>query len=90
MVSKSDDLDFSKEPIKVKISGDGARMTRNSSFILLSFSLLQGGEDIMSGKGCHTIAVVKGSENYETLKESFGEIFKEINEIGRASCRERV
>lgn len=45
--------------LKVKISGDGARMTRNSSFILLSFSLLQAGDDVMAAKGNHTVSVVK-------------------------------
>lgn len=49
--------------LKVNISGDGARMTRNSSFILLSFSLLQAGDDIMAGKGNHTLEAVKGKED---------------------------
>jgi hypothetical protein len=34
----------------------------------------------MSAKGCHTIAEVKGTESYETLRDSFGEVFKDINE----------
>ena len=46
-------------------------MTRNSSFILLSFALLKGAQNVMSARGNHTIAVVKGAEKYETLKESF-------------------
>ena len=33
------------DKIKVKISGDGARMTRNPNCILLSFSILQTEED---------------------------------------------
>ncbi|CAB4044139.1 Hypothetical predicted protein, partial [Paramuricea clavata] len=40
-----DEVDWSKENVQIKISGDGAQMTRNSSFILLSFSLLQNQDD---------------------------------------------
>jgi hypothetical protein len=35
----------------VKISGDGARMTRTSNYILMSFGILQSSDDIMSPKG---------------------------------------
>lgn len=75
------DFDFEKENVKIKISGDGARMTRNTSFIILSFALLQGNNDVMSAKGNHTIAVVKGSEKYQTLKESFSNAFNDINSM---------
>lgn len=54
-------------------------MTCNTSFIILSFALLQGDNDVMSAKGNHTIAVVKGSEKYQTLKESFANAFNDIN-----------
>ena len=76
-----DEVDWSKENVQVKISGDGAQMTRNSSFILLSFSLLQNQDDVMSASGNHTFAIVKGSESYETLQDSFGMIFQEINNL---------
>ena len=39
------------ERIKVKISGDGARMTRNSNYIIMSFSILQKEEELMSSRG---------------------------------------
>ena len=53
-------------------------MTRNSSFILLLFSLLQAGDDVhvMSA-----VAIVKGSECYQTLQELFATVFREINEL---------
>lgn len=80
-----DEVDWSKENIQVKISGDGAGMTRNSSFILLSFSLLQNKDDVMSACGNHTFAIGKGSESYETLEDSFGMIFQEINNLIQVS-----
>lgn len=64
LIAKNENIDMSRHPIQVKISGDGARMTRNSSFILLSFALLQTGNEVMSAGGNHTITVVKGSESY--------------------------
>ena len=66
-----------KNTIRIKISGDGARMTRNSSFILMTFALIDLGDDVMAAKGNHTIAVVKGKEDYNTLQESFANVFKE-------------
>ena len=36
------DSDYDNHTIKIKLLGDGAKMTRNSSFILLSLALLQG------------------------------------------------
>jgi len=65
-------------PIKVKISGDGAKMSRTTTFMILSFSLLQSG-DFGSSKGNHTIAIVNGPESYDTLDVSFREIIKDIN-----------
>lgn len=67
--------------VQVKISGDGARMTRNSSFILMSFALLHSHDEVMATKGNHTIAVVKGKEDYNTLGKSFADVFKDINSL---------
>ena len=65
-------FDFENETIQIKVSRDGARMTRNSSFVLLSFSILQTGDNVMTAKGNRTIAIVNGKEGYPTLKEAFG------------------
>ena len=74
----------SDETIRIKISGDGAKMTHSSNFILLSLSLLQQKDAVMSARGNHTIAVVKGEEKYGTLKESFQNVFDEINALNRS------
>jgi len=34
-----------EDTIRIKISGDGARMTRNSSFVLMGFAFLDLGDD---------------------------------------------
>ena len=56
-------------------------MTTSSNFILMSFALLQSSHDIMAAKGNHTVAVVKGIEDYHTLKKCFQNVFSDINEI---------
>lgn len=40
------------DKLRIKISGDGARMTRRTSFVVMSFSLLDR-DDVMSSKGTY-------------------------------------
>ena len=61
---KNNDFDPINGKIKIKINGDGARMTRNSNFILLSFPILQTRESVMSDKGNRTLGIVNGSQSY--------------------------
>ena len=45
---KTEDPDFK---IKVKISGDGAKMSRLTNVVVISCSVLNNEEDVMSSKG---------------------------------------
>jgi hypothetical protein len=47
----------------------------------MTFGLLDASEDIMAAKGNHTIAVVKGKEDYDVLKESFKDVLWDMNEV---------
>ena len=58
------------EVVQVKLSGDGARMSRSTNFMMISFALLQCNEKVMLSKSNRTVAIVNGPENYETLKGS--------------------
>ena len=69
------------EKTEIKINRDGACMTRNSSFVLLSFSILQTGDQVMTAKGNITRAILNGQKDYSSLKESFGSIFSEISSM---------
>ncbi|CAB3985452.1 Hypothetical predicted protein [Paramuricea clavata] len=64
---------------RVKISGDGAKMSRITNFVVLSFSLLSEGEKVMSTKGIHTVAILNGKEDYGVLQTAGKNLFKEIN-----------
>ena len=49
-LKENPDFDTNNDKIKIKINGDVARRTQNSNFILLSFSILQTGESVMSAE----------------------------------------
>ena len=67
------------KPVKIKISGDGAKMSRSTNFLILSFCLLQTGEKVMLLKGNRTTAIVNGPEKYDTLEHSFPLVINDIN-----------
>lgn len=62
------------KPVKIKISGDGAKMSR----MILSFCLLQTGEKVML-KGNRTTTTVNGPEKYDTHEHSFSLVINDIN-----------
>jgi hypothetical protein len=45
------DVALADSTIKVKISGDGAKMTRLTNFVIISFSILNAEDTVMSSKG---------------------------------------
>ena len=45
------DSKLADSTIKVKISGDGAKMIRLTNFIIISFSILNAEDTVMSSKG---------------------------------------
>lgn len=71
--------ELKQETIKIKLSGDGAWMSRTTNFMIMSFTLLQLKEDVMSPKHNKTVAIINGPEYYETLQASLNNVFKEVN-----------
>ena len=69
------------EEIMVKIAGDGATMSRNSSFQMLSFTLLNRRPDMLKTGNVRTVVCVNGSESYETLRDGMGKVFEQINQL---------
>ena len=60
-------------------------MTHSSNFVIFFFSLLQKTDDVTSGRGNHTVAVVRGLKKYEALKESFKDVFSDINALNSST-----
>ena len=77
-LQKKDPLFGINKPVKIKISGDGAKMSRSTNFLILSFCLLQTGKKVML-KGNRTTAIVNGPEKYDTLEHSFSLVVNDIN-----------
>ena len=71
------DADFEQD-LKIKISGDGAKVSRVSNF-LVSFSVLD--DNSNSHMSQRVLAVVNCDENYSNLKSSLGPLFQEINQL---------
>ncbi|CAC5396321.1 unnamed protein product [Mytilus coruscus] len=71
------------ENIKIKISGDGTKVSRISNYVVISFSLLDESAKLSSNEQV-VLAIVKTSEQYDTLDTCFFPVFKEINEITSA------
>ena len=67
----------------MKLSGDGAPFSHSSSYILLSFSLTSLQKSLSSSE-VHTVAVLKGVENYETLQEGLAPVLAEMKEVMEA------
>ena len=60
------------EEIMLKLAGDSATMSRNSSFQMLSFTFLNRRPDVLKMENVQTVVCVNGSESYETLRDGMG------------------
>lgn len=54
------------KPLRIKIAGDGTRVSRISSFVTISMSFLEADKSLTNDK-LKTLAILKCSENYEML-----------------------
>ena len=80
--------------LKIKISGDGAKVSRISNFIVVSWSIIED-EQCVSHLHQRVLATVKCEENYTNLeKKNIRTIFQEINDINKDGytciCSERI
>ena len=68
------------ETIKVKIAGDGSRVSRVSNFIVLSMPFLNENVSLSTSK-LKTLAILKCEESYEMIEIACSPLFKEINSL---------
>ena len=64
--------------IRVKLTGDGTRVSRSMHIIVIAFSILNGNENPNSPGGNHVIALLNAEEKYEHLSNALKDIEKEI------------
>ncbi|KAL5501990.1 hypothetical protein EMCRGX_G008675 [Ephydatia muelleri] len=77
-----------EDVVRVKLSGDGAKFSRCSSFFLLSFSLLNLQKRVLSPRDNHTLAVVKMPESYQLLSETLHPLLDGIQALMASKCIE--
>ncbi|XP_065892027.1 uncharacterized protein [Dysidea avara] len=66
--------------VRIRISLDGARFSRASSYCLLSFAFLRKNDFSLSPADLCTIAAIKGDETHEQLSVGFKNVFDDINQ----------
>ena len=73
-LKKSEQSDHETPTVRVKISGDGARMSHSSSLFVCSFSLLDQGQQVLSSAG--TFTIYSFSDNLDISEINW---FKKVN-----------
>ncbi|XP_068707879.1 uncharacterized protein [Montipora foliosa] len=56
-------------------------MSHTSNLFVFSFSLLDDGQSCLSSSGNHTVTVVKGKEDHDTLKASLSNVIRDANSL---------
>ena len=64
--------------IRVKLTGDGTRVSRSMHIIVIAFSILNGNENPNLPGGNHVIALLNAEEKYEHLSNALKDIEEEI------------
>ena len=72
---------YSSRHIRVKITGDGTKISRSVHLVVIAFSLLDISENPLSPYGCHTIALLNTNEDYDNLQESLSDIADEMKQL---------
>ena len=68
--------------IKVKLTGDGTNIGKHLH-VNFAFTILDEGDAAYSASGNHCIAILKESEDYDSLKVGLHDIIKEVEQLHR-------
>ena len=69
--------------LRVSVSVDGARISRKSNFVVMSYAMLDS-ENALAASGNKVVGIVNAPETYNTLEESFSVLLTEVNDIAKA------
>ncbi len=80
-----------KDPIiHVKLSADGTNIGRSLKLLNFTFTILNEGDKARKAQGNYTIGIYEiENENHESLKESFAEIIKEMEDLNELEVKTR-
>ena len=69
----------------MKLTGDGTNIGKHLHVVNFAFTLLNEGDAAYSASGNHCIAILKESEDYNSLKVGLRDIIKEVEQLSRIS-----
>ena len=64
--------------VRVKLTGDGTNIGKHLHVVNFAFTLLDEGDLAYSAAGNHCIAIVKETENYESMKLCLRDIIQDV------------
>lgn len=73
----------SNDSLKVRVSVDGARVSRKSNFVIMTYGVITD-DNVLAANGNKVLAVINGPETYSTLQESLKDLFQEMDAIQQA------
>ena len=70
-----------KSIIRVKLTGDGTYIGPRQHIVTFGVTVLDEGSAAKSFAGNHTVCIIRGPENYDSLSTSLKDVIEEITEI---------
>ena len=67
--------------IRIKITGDGTKVSKSMHIPVIAFSILEGNENPNSPTGNHVIALLNCAESYHHLSEALQDITNEMESL---------
>ena len=69
------------ETLKIKISGDGTNIGKRLKVVNFTYTILNEKDIAMAEKGNYVLAVIKGTEEYDDLRDSLEDLRKEMGNL---------
>ena len=73
--------------IKVKLTGDGTYIGSRQHIVTFGFTILDEGNDAKSFVGNHTVCIVRGNEDYNSLSICLRDIINELEDIEKSGIK---
>lgn len=73
----------SSNKLQIKFSGDGAKVSKISNYVIFSLAVLNGDTPNLSYNQLNTVAIVKCDENYDNLRDTCKPLFQQLSELDK-------
>ena len=83
-------LNLTENTIKVKLSGDGTQIGKRLKIVNFTYTILSEKDVAMGEKGNYILAILKTTENYESLQESLRDLRNEMQSLTNITVNNRT